>query len=375
MGIEIVAEIGKNFVVSEQPEPLETLLERAKELIREAVKAGATTVKFQAHSVNDEIHPEAKLISPHFDQDRYEWVKRNTYPREFWQEIAGYCRELDIEFLCTPMSRGAVYLIEDFVDRYKIGSGDLTDFVMLDYIRDYGKPVIISTGMSSLQEIRKAYDFLREKVKDIMIMHCVSEYPCKLENLNLLTIPFLKKQFPEAKIGFSDHSLEVSTGAMAIVMGAEIIEKHFTLDRKSWGSDHQVSLTPNEFAQMVKEIKYVKSDIQRREVNKKGYIVEDTKDGSRLRKREKDEPLQPILKIPKQALGVETKFINEDEMKFRKVFRKGLFTGRDIKQGELIAREDIIALRPRGDAPKSEDYELYIDIIATRDFKKYEAIK
>lgn len=335
--IEIIAEIGKNFVTTEQPEPLEVLLERAKELIREAKKAGADVVKFQAHS-NDEIHPEAHLTSPHFDQDRYEWVKRNTYPREFWEEISNYCREVDIEFLCTPMSRGAAYLVEDFVDRWKIGSGDITDFVLLDYIRDYRKPIIISTGMSSLQEIRKAYDFIREKTEDVTILHCVSEYPCKLDDLNLLTIPFLKKQFPEAKIGFSDHSLEVITGNMAVQMGAEVIEKHFTLDRNAFGPDHKCSLLPNEFTQMVREIR------------------------------------ERFPWFSREALGVETKFINEEEMKFRPIFRKGLFVGRDIKQGELIAREDIIALRPKGDAPKSEDYELYIDKVADKDYEQFQPL-
>ena len=258
--IEIIAEIGKNFVTTEQPEPLEVLLERAKELIREAKKAGADVVKFQAHS-NDEIHPEAHLTSPHFDQDRYEWVKRNTYPREFWEEISNYCREVDIEFLCTPMSRGAAYLVEDFVDRWKIGSGDITDFVLLDYIRDYRKPIIISTGMSSLQEIRKAYDFIREKTEDVTILHCVSEYPCKLDDLNLLTIPFLKKEFPEAKIGLSSHCLDIRGGVIARDLGAEIFEYHFSLSREFFGSDHKVSLLPDEFKTLVNSLKSDKIEI------------------------------------------------------------------------------------------------------------------
>lgn len=335
--IEIICEVGKSFVTSEQPEPLETLLERAKELIREAKKAGADTCKFQAHA-DDEIHPDAKLISPHFNQDRYEWVKRNTYPPEFWLELKEYCYEIGIGFLVTPMSRGAVYLIEGVSDRFKIGSGDLTDFVLLDYIRDYHKPIIISSGMSSLQELRKAYDFIREKT-DVSILHCISNYPCPLEDLNLLTIPFLKKQFPEATIGFSDHSLEISTGAMAVSLGALIIEKHFTLDRDAFGPDHKCSLLPHEFAQMVKEIREWKMETS---------------------------------EIPKEALGVSIKFINEEEMKFRKIFHKGLYVGRDIKKGELIAREDIIALRPQGDAPPSQDFMLYMDKTAEHDYQKYE---
>src|SRR3990167_9339549 len=293
--IEVICEIGKSFVITEQPEPLETLLERAKTLILEAKKAGATTVKFQTHFVNDEIHPEAHITSPHFDQDRYEWVKRNTYPVEFWQELKNYCDEIEIEFLSTPMSKDAAILLENLgVKRWKIGSGDILDFVLLDYIRNTGKPVIISSGMSSIEELRLAYNYLAEKVKDITILHCVSNYPCSLDNLNLNTIKYLKKQFPKAKIGFSDHSLEVSTGAMAVALGAEVIEKHLTLNRNDWGSDHKVSLEPDEFKQMVYEIKNVS------------------------------------VPIPKEALGVATKFINENEMQLRPIFRKGLYASGDI---------------------------------------------
>src|SRR3990167_10262637 len=191
--VEVICEIGKNFVTTEEKQPLSMLLENTKELIREAKKSDADVCKFQIHNVNDEIHPEAHITSPHFDQDRYEWVKRNTYPVEFWQELKNYCDEIEIEFLSTPMSKDAAILLENLgVKRYKIGSGDLLDFVMLDYIRNTGKPVIISSGMSSIQELRLAYNYLAEKVKDITIMHCVSNYPCKLEDLNLLTIPYLK---------------------------------------------------------------------------------------------------------------------------------------------------------------------------------------
>ncbi len=337
--IEIIAEIGKNFVITEQQEPLQVLLERAKTLILEAKKAGATVAKFQVHS-DDEVHPDAKLISPHFNQDRYEWVKRNIYPMSFWLVLRGYCRAVGIEFLATPMSRGAAVLLDEIgVDRWKIGSGDILDFVLLDYVRDSGKPVILSSGMSSLEELKLAYDYLAEKVQDITILHCVSIYPCPLEKLNLHTISFLKKEFPKARIGFSDHSLEVSTAAFAVSMGAEVIEKHFTLNRNSWGPDHKVSLLPHEFKQMVQEV-------------------------------EMDVP-----EIPKVALGVATKYIQEDEQKFRKVFRKGLYASRDIKKNEILDQDCIISLRPKIDgAFPSESYPSLLNKFTPRDYKKYEAI-
>lgn len=374
--IEIIAEIGKNFVITKEEESPEVLLERAKTLILEAKKVGADVCKFQVHNVGDEIHSEAKITSPHFDQDRYEWVKRNTYPIEFWREIKNYCDEIGIEFLATPMSKGSAILLENLgVKRWKVGSGDILDFPMLDFIRNTGKPIIVSSGMSTIQELKLAYDYLAEKVKDITILHCVSNYPCKLENLNLLTIPFLKKQFPKAKIGFSDHSLEISTGAMAVSLGAVVVEKHFTLSRKAWGSDHQVSLEPSEFKQMAKEIRFTRFDLERRELNEKGFIVEDYKNETKLRRRKFGEPLQPIIKIPKEALGVETKFINENEIKFRPIFRKGLYASQDIKQGEIWHNDMIISLRPRLDGVEpSENYPQFLGKIVNRHYKQYEPL-
>ena len=345
--ITIIAEIGKNFVDTQKEQPISVLLEKAKELIREAKKAGADTAKFQVHCVEDEIHPETKLISPHFSEDRYEWVKRNTYPIGFWHAVKSYCDEIGVEFLATPMSRAAAYLVEDFVDRWKIGSGDICDFVLLDYIRQFGKPVILSSGMSSLEELKLAYNFLKEKVEDITIMHCVSVYPCPMDKLNLNTIPFLKKEFPKAKIGFSDHSLSTNTGALAVYMGAEVIEKHFTLDRDAFGPDHKVSLLPDEFSKMVKKIKSAKSK----------------------------EDFKPLLESTKEVLGTETKYIQEDEEKFRKVFRKGLFASQDVKKGEVWMDGMICALRPKGEALQSELYSALLNTIAVKDYKQHEAIK
>lgn len=283
--VEIIAEIGKNFVISEREESLEVLLARAKSLIDSAKEQGCKIVKFQIHNVEDEVRPKAHIVSPHFDQDRYEWVKRNTYPIGFWFSIKEYCRELEIEFLATPMSRGAAMLLDEIgVDRWKIGSGDILDFVMLDYVRDSNKPIILSSGMSTLEELKMSYEFLKEKTSDISILHCVSIYPCSFEELNLNTIPFLKKEFPEARIGFSCHSPGPEASLMAVSLGAEIIETHFTLDRDAWGPDHKVSLLPKEMAMLVRRIK-------------EGRLIE---------------PRDFIL-------GSETKYLQQEEANFRPI--------------------------------------------------------
>lgn len=344
---EIIAEIGKNFVDTQEEQPIPVLLEKAKKLIFAAKESRADTAKFQAHYFPDEINPNLNTTSPHFDVDRHSWVTRNTYSPEFWGAIKDYCHEVDINFLVTPMSRGAAMLLDEVgVDRWKIGSGDILDFVMLDYIRQSGKPIILSSGMSLLEELREAYNYLREKTEDVSILHCVSEYPCPLENLNLKTITLLKKEFPNTKIGFSDHSIFKSTGRMAVQLGAEIIEKHFTLDKNAWGPDHKASLEPREFKEMIQEINDFLN--KRKDVD---YFV------------------------PDEPLGIETKFINEEELKFRPVFRKGLFASSDIPKDKLLEPDDFYALRPKGDAMASQNYPLLIGTLATRDYKRYEAIK
>ena len=339
--MEIIAEIGKNFVTTEQPQPLDVLVFRAKELILAAQNAGAKIVKFQVHTVDDEVHPDTKIIAPHFKHDRYEWVKRNTYPVEFWREIKKFCEFVGVEFLATPMSRGAAELLNEEigVERWKIGSGDILDFPMLDYIRDTGRPVILSSGMSLYEELQDSYEYLIEKTRDVSILHCVSLYPCALDDLNLATIPFLKKKF-QTKIGFSDHSLEVSSGLFAKQLGAEIIEKHFTLDRSAWGPDHKVSLEPGEFAQFVKEINEDK-----------------------------------VVEIPVEAMGIPAKAVANDELPFRSAFRKGLYAARDIEAGEIFEPDMLVALRPM--IPESVSSEHYVNFLGktnTETLKKNQKI-
>lgn len=339
--MEIIAEIGKNFVTTEYEAPHFVLLHQAELLIDAAKKCGVDTVKFQVHA-DDEIHPSASIVSPHFNQDRMQWVKRNTYPADFWWQIKEYCRENDIRFLATPMSRGAAILLNEDVgvDRWKIGSGDILDFVLLDYVRDTNKPIIMSSGMHTFEELKKAHDFIAEKCNDITILHCVSRYPCPVSELNLATIWFLMEKFPRARIGFSDHSLGIEAPLMALQMRAQVIEKHFTLDRNFWGPDHKVSLIPSEMKELVNRIKT------------KQY-------------------LEPTF----EALGVRTKFLQDQEAVFRPVFQKGLYASRDITKNEMLVADMIYAMRPKlSDALPADDYSKVIGTISTKDIKEYESV-
>lgn len=341
-GVFIIAEIGKNFIQSKEEKRPEEYLENAKKLVKLAKESGADSVKFQTHNLEDE-QLNVNTTSPHFSgSDRYNWVKRNDgiTPLIFWQEIKKYCEDLGIIFFSTPMSRGAAIKLEKVdVPIWKIGSADILDFVMLDFIAKIRKPIIISSGMSELEEIDKSIEFLSKRNCKIALLHCVSKYPCPPEELNLKTIDFFKKRY-NIPIGFSDHSISCHSVLAAVNMGATIIEKHLSLSRDLWGPDHKASSTPEEFGEMVENIR------------KRKYI--DLND-----------------------YGKEDKVLNSDEAVFRPIFRKSLVVAQDIKEGTLITKEMVYAMRPQcyiGGLP-SEEYEKVIGKTINKDLKKYDPIK
>ena len=337
----IIAEIGKNFIQKEKDCSTQEYLENAKELVKAAKDSGADAVKFQTHTVEDE-QLDIEIKSPHFDgSDRYSWVKRNTEatPIEFWEEIKKYCDELGIIFFSTPMSRGAVELLEKVeVPLWKVGSGDILDFVMLDYIAGTGKHIIISSGMSTAEELDASIGFLKKRTSNIILMHCVSKYPCPPEELYLDTISYFADRY-NIPVGFSDHSIGYEAAVASVGKGARVIEKHFTLDREYWGSDHKVSMLPNEFKKMVDSIRN-----------------NDSVDAS--------------------AFGNGVKVLDKTESSFRPIFRKSLVAGKNIATGTVITKEILYAMRPQKYAKglPSEEYENVLGKKTTKDLKKYDPI-
>lgn len=349
----IIAEIGKNFIQTRDDRPVLEYLENAKTLVRLAQEAGADAVKFQTHWVEDE-QLSVKVVSPHFrGADRYSWVKRNTEATpfgNFWRPLKRYCDELKILFFSTPMSRGAASILKKIgVGVWKVGSADVLDFVMLDYVASVGKPIILSTGMSTLPEIDRAVDFLRRrKAESITLLHCVSKYPCPPRDLNLATITFFEKRYG-LPVGFSDHSLGVESALAAVALGATVIEKHFSLSRSLWGADHKVSMTPSEFRVLVDSIREMEKDPHAKRAHLRGRSVS-------------------------MMLGSPTKILQEDEAVLRPYFRKSLVAAEDIPAGSLITPEMVYAMRPQkfaGGLP-SERYEEVVNKPAPRPLKRYE---
>ena len=351
----VVAEIGKNFIQTAEERPVSEYLENAKALAKAAKDAGADAVKFQTHNVEDEQLNLPDVVSPHFKgADRYSWVTRNTNATPldaFWRPLKAYCDELGIIFHSTPMSRGAAKKLNELgAELWKVGSGDILDFVTLDYLASTGKPIILSSGMSTLEEIDKSIDFLKRRNAPVILLHCVSKYPCPPEGLNLSTIGFLRERYG-IPVGFSDHSIGIDSALAAVALGAQVIEKHFSFARDLWGADHNVSMTPDELNALVVGIR----ELERHPAKRAEYLEKD---------------------VVKAGMGSGAKVLQEDEAVFRPYFRKSLMAGCDIPAGAIITTEMLYAMRPQAHAGglPSEEYERVLGKTVQAPLRKYDPI-
>lgn len=354
-GVFVVAEIGKNFIHTEHEQPVSEYLKNAQALVHAAKDAGADAVKFQTHNVEDEVL-NLDFDSPHFKgKGRYEWVTRNTNAtplEEFWQPIKAYCEELGIVFFSTPMSRGAAKKLDSIgVPAWKVASSDILDYPMLEFMASTGKPVMLPTGMSTLDDVDASLAFLGRKGAHVVLMHAISRYPYPPEDSNLHTIVFFRKRYPDMPIGFSQNSPWIEPAAVAVALGASVVEQHFTFSRNAWGPDHKVSMTPDEFARMVEGIRRVQGD---------------------------STEAQRALEAPENQtyLGREEKFLQQGEEPFRPLFRKALVAGADIPSGTTITSDMLYAMRPQqyaGGLP-SERYETVLGRRVVRSLKKYDPI-
>lgn len=312
-----IAEIGKNFIDVEIEESESVLLRKAIRLVEAAKDAGADAVKFQTHSVADEVLP-LEFSSPHFAEvNRYKWVKRNeesTSLDGFWRPLKNACESIGIEFFSTPMSKGAAIKLQELgVDFWKVGSADVSDYVLLDFLASTSKPVIVSSGMVSLAELKNHMDAYAVFGIRPAILYCVSKYPCSPNDFNMATINRLRETYPEHVIGFSDHSVENHFPVLcAVKLGARIIEKHFTFDRGAWGSDHKASLMPSEYAAMVVAIRNAEQNID----------------------------------VPNDLLGSIDRELEGATNKYRKYFEKGLVLASSIRSGERFKASHFNAMRP-----------------------------
>jgi len=301
-------------------------LESAKRLILAAKEAGADIAKFQLHVPSAEmVAGKIKFWAGSMDDILREV---NFAKLEDHQILKNFCEEVGIQYLCTPFCIEASDILEKLnVDGYKIGSGELTNLPMLRHVAQKKKPMIVSTGMSTWEEITDAVNVLKEENVPYVLLHCLSEYPPNYNNFNLKLIPELEKKFG-IPVGFSDHSTSIYPAVMAVALGAKIIEKHFTI-RELHGPDDLVSLDPEQFKTLV----------------------------SAIRDTEK-------------SLGSEKK-VSVDEQVVRDWAHHSVVASREIKVGEIFSLDNLAPKRPGSGIPAKFLDPLYADKLigkkATRD--------
>jgi sialic acid synthase SpsE len=328
--VYFIADIGANFDGS---------LEKAKRLALAAKEAGTDVVKFQSFLASKILSgpsfAKMKLKGIHgtWQKPIEEVFKEAEFPREWHKELFNYCKEIGVTFSSSPYDFEAVDLLDELgIDFFKIGSGEITWPEMLKYIAKKGKPMILSTGDSTLAEVDEAVRIIEEtENNNLILLQCITNYPSKIESANINVLKTYQTAF-DIITGYSDHSPGDVVVLGAIAFGAKIIEKHFTLSKKDKGPDHPHSMEPWEFKQMVERVRLLE-----------------------------------------KAFGTARKEVVEEEAETVIVQRRSLHAKRDIKKGEIIKNEDIIELRPAvGILPK------YKNIVVGRrpkvDIGRYEAI-
>jgi len=311
----------------------------AKEMILEAKKAGADAVKFQTFVTEKLVSKQApkadyqmKITSQ--EETQYQMLKKLELSFDDFIELSEYANKLDIDFLSTPFDDESIDFLSQLVMPFwKIPSGEITNKPYLMKIANTKKPIILSTGMSTMEEIEMAlevfHDYHRE---NIILLHCNTEYPTPYNDVNLNAMVTMKEKF-NVKVGYSDHTEGIAVPIAAVALGAAVIEKHFTLDKTLPGPDHKASLEPQELTQMVTTIRNIE-----------------------------------------KAMGDGVKKPSESEKKNISVARKSIVAKRNIKKGEVFSEENLTVKRP-GNGISPMKWHDVLGQMAIRDFNEDEMIE
>lgn len=328
----VIAEFGVNFYDTAKVMGI-TPLDAAKLYIDEAAKVGIDCAKFQAYKANTIA---SKNSPAYWDrtkeptESQYKlFTKFDSFDEKDYRELADYTHAKGMDFTATPFDYVSADFLYDMVDFYKIASADLSNLPFLRHVAAKGKKMVVSVGAAYLSEVDEAIRVMEDagcKDEDITILHCVLSYPTDPENANLQIIKTLKMDFPRVKIGFSDHVAPdetMMTLAVAYMLGAEVIEKHFTLDKTLTGNDHYHAGNPDDFRKAIANFHWID-----------------------------------------KVLGSPEKTVLDCEQIPRKEARRSLVLTRDMKAGEIIKKDDIMPKRPgTGISPN------YTDIVIGRAVK------
>lgn len=298
------------FTIAEIAQAHDGSLGMAHSYIEALAPTGVDAVKFQIHLA----HAESSIYEPFRtkfsfqDKTRYDYWKRMSFSLEQWKGLKKHCDDVGVEFMVSVFSNEAVDWAEQIgVKRYKIGSGEVNNLLLLEKISRTGKPVILSSGMSSIKELDKSVEFFKSKSIDISILQCTTSYPTSAEQYGFNLIQEFKNRYG-VKVGFSDHSAKVSTGIAAVASGAEILEFHVTFSKKQFGPDSSSSLTLDQVELLNNSVKDIKKAIN-----------------------------HPVDKNDVVA------FEN-----LKNIFEKSLAVNKDLPEGHTLSFEDLEAKKPKG---------------------------
>lgn len=255
----------KTFIIAEIGINHQGDVKIAKKMIDTAITCEADAVKFQKRTINKILTKEAlekPYCGPHsFGATYGEHRKALELSREDFFELKKYCDDKKIVFLASPWDEESADFLEELnVPAYKIASADLTNIPLLEHIAKKGKPIILSTGMADISEVDHAVELLKNYTCDIILMQCTSTYPCATSDINLNVIPMLRKRY-DLLVGYSGHDDGIIAPVLAAVLGACIVEKHFTLNRTWKGGDHAASLEPYGLSKMIRDIHNIKDSL------------------------------------------------------------------------------------------------------------------
>lgn len=328
----VIAEAGVNFYDTAKQRGV-TPLEEALHYVDEAKRVGLDAIKFQTYKANtiaSKNSPAYWDTTKETTKTQYElFSKFDHFGEEEYRKLYAHSKEVGIDFLSTPFDYASADYLQDMMDVYKISSSDLSNIPFIRHIAKKGKPILLSVGAAYLSEVEYAVRVIKEEnCPKLVLMHCVLSYPCAYQNANLNVIKTLKRIFPDLVIGYSDHTLPDPTMTVlttAYLMGAEVIEKHFTLDKSLPGNDHYHAGDPDDFAKAISNFELIE-----------------------------------------QIGGAETKTVFPCEEIPRKEARRSLVLTRDMKEGEVISQKDLIAKRP-GAGISPEYQEIVIGRSVRRD--------
>lgn len=330
MSVYIIAEAGVNHNGN---------LEMAYQLVDEAKKAGADCVKFQTFRSENLVAPFASMAAYQkqniqTEDTQLQMLRKLELSYENFRALKTHCEKVGIVFLSTPFDLDSLRFLDELgVPFWKIPSGEITNLPYLEAIGRTGRPVVMSTGMAGIEDVRMAVNALKASGScDIILLHCNTEYPTPFEDVNLRAMDTLHQTFG-VPVGFSDHTQGVEAVVAAVAMGAKVVEKHFTLDKTLPGPDHKASLDPQELAMMVRMIRHVE-----------------------------------------QALGTGEKKPTPSERKNMEVARKSIVAATYIAKGQIIKEEMLAAKRPGTGISPMRWYEI-IGTPAMRDFNENEMIE